>query len=190
MTTHNIRKLGIPLLAGAMGLSFSVIADDHNMNTAAQGLYSADDLIGADVFDANGVEVGNVEDILLGNDMSLHALVVQTNEFLGIGENDVVAKRGDFTVRVEEGKNMFDDIEYNVHMTTAGEELKGFQQYNEQWWNESQNNLNKAWENTKETTSSAWENTKQATSSAWNSTKQGVKNVGDKVEETTDKATD
>ncbi|MFT6617057.1 MAG: sporulation protein YlmC with PRC-barrel domain [Halopseudomonas sp.] len=177
MTTHTIRKLGIPLLAGAMGLSFSVIADDHNMD--AQGLYSADDLIGAEVFDANGEEVGNVEDILLGNDMSLHALVIQTNEFLGIGENDVVAKRGEFTVSVAKGEMMFDDINYDVHMTSAGKELKGVQQFNEQWWNESQDNLNKAWENTMETTSSAWENTKQATSSAWNSTMQGVENMVD-----------
>jgi sporulation protein YlmC with PRC-barrel domain len=166
MTTHTIRKLGIPLLAGAMGLSFSVIADDHNMD--AQGLYSADDLIGAEVFDANGEEVGNVEDILLGNDMSLHALVIQTNEFLGIGENDVVAKRGEFTVSVAKGEMMFDDINYDVHMTSAGKELKGVQQFNEQWWNESQDNLNKA-----------WENTKQATSSAWNSTMQGVENMVD-----------
>jgi hypothetical protein len=64
-------------------------------------------------------------------------------------------------------------------MTSAGKELKGVQQFNEQWWNESQDNLNKAWENTMETTSSAWENTKQATSSAWNSTMQGVENMVD-----------
>lgn len=188
MTTQTIRKLGIPLLAGAMGLSFSVMAQEGNMG--AQGLYSAEDLLGAEVFDANGEEVGNVEDILLGNDMGLHSLVVQTNEFLGIGGRDVVAKRGDFTVRVTDEDPMFGDVKYNVHVTTAGDELKGFEEYNEQWWDETQKNLNQAWKSTKNTTESAWESTKHATATAWHKTKQGVENMGDSVEEATDNATD
>ncbi|GGC88998.1 PRC-barrel domain-containing protein [Halopseudomonas salina] len=177
MTTHTMRKLGIPLLAGAMGLSFSAIADDHNMH--AQGLYSAEDLLGAEVFDANGDEVGNVEDILLGNDMGLHSIVVQTNEFLGIGERDVIVNRGDFTARVTDDNPMFGDVSYNVHVTSAGEELKGFEEYSEEWWNNTQKELNKAWESTKDTTESAWENTKHATSSAWNNTKQAMQREDD-----------
>ena len=170
MTTHTMRKLGIPLLAGAMGLSFSAIADDHKMN--AQGLYSAEDLLGAEVFDANGDEVGNVEDILLGNDMGLYSIVVQTNEFLGIGERDVIVERGNFTVRTTDDKPMFGDVSYNVHVTSAGDELKGFAEYSEEWWNKTQTELNQAWESTKNTTENAWQNTKQATASAWYNTKQ------------------
>lgn len=177
MSTTTMRKLGIPLLAGAMGLSFSAVAQDDNMT--AQGLYSAEDLIGAEVFDAAGEEVGNVEDILLGNNMGVYALVIQTNEFLGIGERDVVAKRGSFTVRAEDGVTMFGDTNYNVHMTAAGDELKGFEEYNETWWTETQQNLNKAWESTKNTTKSAWENTKEATASAWHNTTDGVEDMGD-----------
>lgn len=179
MTTHTMRKLGIPLLAGAMGLSFSAIAQDNNMR--AQGLYSADDLIGAEVFDANGDEVANVEDILLGNDMGLHALVVQTNEFLGMGERDVVVKRGDFTVRVADNNPVFGDVNYNVHVTSAGDELRGFEEYSEGWWNETQQEMNQAWEGTKNTTQSAWENTKEASASAWDSTKRGAERMGDKA---------
>ncbi|MGH1450115.1 MAG: PRC-barrel domain-containing protein [Pseudomonadaceae bacterium] len=173
MTTPTMRKLGIPLLAGAMGLSFSAIADDHNMK--AQGLYSAEDLLGAEVFDANGDEVGNVEDILLGNDMGLYALVVQTNEFLGIGERDVVVQRGNFTARVTDDNPMFGDVSYNVHVTAAGDELKGFSEYTEAWWNDTENELNQAWESTKNTTENAWQNTKQATATAWHNTKEATR---------------
>ncbi|WP_373185660.1 PRC-barrel domain-containing protein [Halopseudomonas sp.] len=179
MNTPTIRKMGIPLLAGAMGLSFSVFAEDHEMH--AQGLYSAEDLLGAEVFDANGDEVGNVEDILLGNDMGLHSIVVQTNEFLGIGERDVVVKRGDFTARVTDDNPMFGDVSYNVHVTAAGEELKGFEEYSEEWWNSTKENLNKAWKNTKETTQSAWENTKHATATAWHNTKESMERDDDKA---------
>ncbi len=181
MTTHTMRKLGIPLLAGAMGLSFAAIADDHNMN--AQGLYSSKDLLGAEVFDANGDEVGNVEDILLSNDMGLYSIVVQTNEFLGIGERDVIVQRGNFTVRSVDESPVFGDVNYNVHVTSAGEELKGFSEYSEEWWNETQTELNQAWESTKDTTESAWENTKQATASAWYETKQAVQMEDDMADE-------
>ena len=57
MRTQLIRKLGVPLLAGTMALSFSA--------TATEGLYSVDALLDADVYDADGKEIGEVEDILL-----------------------------------------------------------------------------------------------------------------------------
>lgn len=186
MSTKTMRKLGISLLAGAMGLSFSVFAKDEKMS--AQGLYSAENLIGAEVFDAAGEEVGNVEDILLGNDMGVYALVIQTNEFLGIGERDVVAKRGSFTVRSEDGASMFGDVNYNVHMTVAGEEVKGFDEYSEKWWDTTQQSMNEAWESTKNTTMSAWENTKEATASAWHNTMQGIEEMGDEAEQASDDA--
>ncbi|PLW81369.1 hypothetical protein CWI75_16180 [Kineobactrum sediminis] len=172
MSTPTIRKLGIPLLAGAMGLSLSAFGQDGAQD--AQGLYSAEDLIGAEVFDANGEEIGNVEDILLGNDMGLYSLVIQTNEFLGIGGTDIVAKRGDFTVRVEDKDPMFGNVKYDVHITSAGENLKGFEEYTEQWWDDTAQNLNDAWESARDTTKSAWESTKQATASAWESAREST----------------
>lgn len=173
-----IKKLGAPLLAGSLTLSFSAIA--------AQGLYSADELMDADVYDSTGEEIGEVEDILLGDDMSIHALVIETGEVLGMGGREVVAKRGTFTVRTESDDNEFDDIEYEVHMEATQEELKKFPEYDENWWTEARKDLRQAWEKTKHNTKSAWESTKEASASAWDKTKHGAERMGDKIERATD----
>ncbi len=133
MKTPFIQKLGAPLLAGSLTLSFSAIA--------AQGLYSADELMDADVYDSAGEDIGDVEDILLGDDMSVHALVIETGTVLGLGGREVVAKRGTFTVRTESDDQEFDDIEYQVHMEVDQEALKKFPKYNQDWWADTRKDL-------------------------------------------------
>lgn len=178
MNTPFIKKLGAPLLAGSLTLSFSAIA--------AQGLYSADELMDADVYDPNGEDIGDVEDILLGDDMSVQALVIETGTVLGLGGRDVVAKLGTFTVRTASDESEFDDIEYEVHMEATQEELKNFPEYNQDWWSETRRDLKQAWEKTKQNTRSAWESTKDASASAWEKTKHGAEEMGDKIERATD----
>lgn len=174
MKTPFIRKLGAPLLAGSLTLSFSAVA--------AQGLYTADELMDADVYDSTGEEIGEVEDILLGDDMSVHALVIESGEILGMGGREVIAKRGTFTVRTESDDDEFDDIEYEVHMEATQEEVKGFPAYDENWWTETRKELKQAWGKTKRNTRSAWESTKEASASAWHKTKHGAEKMGDKAD--------
>jgi len=180
MRTQLIRKLGVPLLAGTMALSFSA--------TATEGLYSVDALLDADVYDADGKEIGEVEDILLSDDMSIHSLIIETGSLLGLGGREVVAERGTFTVRVEQEKDResFDDIDYEVHMEATQDAVKELPEYNEGWWNKTKDSLSQAWENTKDTSESAWESTKEATSSAWHNVREGAENMGDKAKEATD----
>ena len=170
--------MGVSLLAGGMAMSLSAFA--------AEGLYTMDELKDSDVFDSTGEEIGEVEDILMSNDMSVHSLVIQTGEILGLGGSEVVAERGTFTVVTESGNADFDGIEYEVHMKMTQDELKELPEYNEDWWNQTSQSLQQAWENTKEVSESAWENTKQASSSAWYNVKQGVEEMGDEVEQATE----
>ena len=172
------RAMGASLLAGGVAISLSAVA--------AEGLYTMDELKDTDVFDSTGEEIGEVEDILMSNDMSVHSLVIETGEILGLGGNEVVAERGTFTVVRASDKAGFDDVEYEVHMEMSQDELKKLPEYNEDWWNQTSQSLQQAWENTKEVSESAWENTKQATSSAWYNVKQGVEEMGDEVEQATE----
>ncbi len=172
------RAVGASLLAGGVAMSLSAVA--------AEGLYTMDELKDADVFDSTGEEIGGVEDILMSNDMSVHSLVIETGEILGLGGSEVVAERGTFTVVTASDKAGFDDVEYEVHMEMTQDELKKLPEYNEDWWNQTSQSLQQAWENTKEVSDSAWENTKQATSSAWYNVKQGVEEMGDEVEQATE----
>ncbi len=176
MRTRLIRAMGLSLVATSMTFSLSV----H----AAQGLYSADDLMDADVYDNNGEEIGEVENILMDDNMSVHSLVIKTGDVLGMGGRDVVAERGTFTLRLEdEDDNEFDDQDYEIHMAATRDEIKALPEYDESWWNQTSDAMSRAWENTKETSRSAWEDTKQATSSAWQNITQGVENMSDSAED-------
>jgi sporulation protein YlmC with PRC-barrel domain len=178
MSKPIIRAMGVSLLAGGMAMSLSAFA--------AEGLYTMDELKDANFFDSTGEEIGEVEDILMSNDMSVHSLVIQTGEILGLGGSEVVAKRGTFTVVTESGNADFDAIEYEVHMEMTQDELKELPEYNEDWWNQTSQSLQQAWENTKEVSESAWENTQQASSSTWYNVKQGVGEMVNEVEQATE----
>ncbi|MFL1406764.1 PRC-barrel domain-containing protein [Marinobacter sp. M1N3S26] len=171
--------MGLSLVAGSLAFSLSA----H----AAQGLYSADDLMDAEVYDSSGEEVGEVEDILMDDGMSVHALVIKTGDVLGLGGRDVVAERGTFTVSMEPDNDgdEFDDKDYRVQLEGTQDDIKALPAYDASWWNQTSQGLQQAWENTKDISESAWENTKQATSSAWYNIKEGARNVGDEIEDAT-----
>jgi sporulation protein YlmC with PRC-barrel domain len=171
--------MGISLVAGSMAFGLSA----H----AAEGLYSADDLMDADVYDGNGEPVGAVEDILMDDGMSVHSLVIKTGDVLGLGGRDVVAERGSFTVQMEQDDDdgAFDDQDYEVHMQATSEEIKSLPEYDESWWNQTSQGLQQAWENTRDISQSAWENTRQATSSAWYNIRKSAEEVGDNIKDAT-----
>lgn len=173
-----IRAMGASVMAGGMAISLSAVAAD--------GLYTMDELQDANVFDSTGEEIGEVEDILMSNDMSVHSLVIETGEILGLGGREIVAERGTFTVVTGSANAHFDGVEYEVHMEMTQGELKKLPEYNEDWWAQTSQSLQQAWENTKDVSESAWENTKQAMSSAWYSVKQGAEEMGDEVEQATE----
>ncbi|MCK0105597.1 PRC-barrel domain-containing protein [Marinobacter sp. S0848L] len=170
--------MGVSLLTSGLVISLPAVA--------AGGLYSMDELSDASVFDSSGEEIGEVEDVLMGNDMSVHSLVIETGEILGIGGGEVVAERGTFTVVTASDKAGYDDVEYEVHMEMTQDELKKLPSYNQDWWDTTSQSMQQAWENTKDISESAWENTKEATSSAWYNVKQGVETMGDKAEQATE----
>lgn len=176
MRTRLIKAMSTSVLAGSVAFSISA----H----AAQGLYSSNGLMDTDVYDKNGEEVGEVQNILMDDSMSVHSLVIKTGDVLGLGGRDVVAERGTFTLRPEKNADQeFNDREYEIHMEMTGEEIKSLPEYDESWWNQTSNSMSQAWENTKQTSRSAWEDTKEATSSAWQNVKRGADNLSDEAEE-------
>jgi sporulation protein YlmC with PRC-barrel domain len=170
------QKLALPALLAATMASSAF---------AAEGLYSMSDLEDAEVFDSTGQEVGEVEDILMSNDMSVHSLIIETGSVMDLGGKEVVVQRGSFTVMPESGKNGFDEIEYEVHLEMTKAQLKKQPAYSEDWWNKTSSALQQAWEKTKDVSESAWENTKAATSSAWHDIEEGAEDLGDEIKEKT-----
>ncbi|MDX1539478.1 PRC-barrel domain-containing protein [Arsukibacterium sp.] len=171
-----IQKLALPALIASLMAGSAV---------AAEGLYSMDKLEDAEVFDSTGEEIGEVENILMGNGMSVHSLVIETGEILGLGGREVVVQRGDFTVAPESGKKGFSNVEYEVHLEMTQDQLKQRPEYTQDWWNQTSASLQQTWQETKRVSESAWEDTKEATSSAWYELEEGAEDLGDDIDDAT-----
>jgi hypothetical protein len=160
------QTLGVATLAASsVMMSQAAMAQDDQDSQSRQGLYSADELMDADVYlsSQKDDDVGDVEDILLGEDMSVQALVVEAGGVLDMGDKDFVVEKGDFTVETQHNDDL-DDIEYRVVVDMDKDELKQQPEYDNDWWNQARKQAADAWENTKQGASSAWHDTKSATS--------------------------
>jgi hypothetical protein len=137
------RALTIAVAAIAGGLAFGTQAVAQDDPQAAQGLYSADDIIGADVYhvDDTDEEVGNVENILLDDDGQVSALVVNAGGFWGMGGDNVVVGVEHFTMetdRNDDGIFGQDQVTHRILVDATEEELENFPEYDEQWFGDEQ----------------------------------------------------
>ncbi|MCM5704985.1 PRC-barrel domain containing protein [Larsenimonas salina] len=166
------RLLGMTLVTvTTFGATGAMAADTNNV----QGLYSADELMDADVYlksDSNR-EIGDVEDILLGEDMSVQAIVIDAE---GLdNEGNYVIKKGDFTVQTSPDDNL-DNIEYRVTVDMDEKAIAEQPQYTNDWWQSSKAQAADAWDHTKKGAQSAWNSTKSATANLLDSASDAIDN--------------
>ncbi|WP_110603144.1 MULTISPECIES: PRC-barrel domain containing protein [Salinicola] len=169
------QTLGVATLAaGSMMMTQAATAQETQ---GAQGLYSADELMDADVFLSSkpNDDIGDVEDILLGDDMSVQALVVEAGGVLDMGDKNFVVEKGNFTVETDHDENL-DNIEYRVVLDMDENALKQQPEYTNDWWQNAKSQAAEAWENTKQGASSAWKDTKAATSNLLNDASNAIDN--------------
>jgi hypothetical protein len=141
------RILTIAVAAIAGGLTFGAHAQQDQDVSAAQGLYSANDIIGADVYHADDTdeEVGTVENILLDEEMKVSALIVNAGGLWGMGGDDVVVGIDHFSMETErddDGVFGDGDVTHRILVNATEDELETFPEYNEEWFdNERQQRL-------------------------------------------------
>ncbi len=173
MKRQGIRQLVGLALVAAVGWSVSA--------AATEGLYSADNLMGSPVHASDGERVGTVDDLLLGDTMAVHSLIVELDNVVRLGGREVVAERGMFTVTTTDGPSAFQDITYEVRLTVGSDELEDLPEYDEGWWNRTTSRLQQAWENTQKGTRSAWERTQELGSAAWQNLREGAESLGERI---------
>ncbi|MDR5904576.1 PRC-barrel domain-containing protein [Franzmannia qiaohouensis] len=158
--------LSISLAAGGMALASTAQAD-------VEGLYSADAIMDADVYlDSDPDEnVGDVEDILLDDDMSVQAIVIETGATLGLGGRDVVLDNDHYRLETETDED--GDTVHRVYVDATAEEFADLPEYDSDWWDQARENAAEAWEATREGAQSAWQRTRE-----------GAESIGDTVGET------
>lgn len=184
MKTPLNTALTTALIAGGLTLGSAAMA-------APQGLYSADELTDADVFTTGnpGEEIGEVEDVLLDDNMQVRALVIDTGNLLDLGERQYVIETGNFTVETQNGDDL-DAIEYAVHVDMSEEEITQQPEYTNDWWSQTKAQTRQAWEETKEGAASAWQNTKAATSDALTRAGEALEKAGNETQQAADEAQD
>lgn len=163
------------LLAGGMALATAAQA-------APQGLYSADELLDADVYTSSNASesIGEVEDILLDDDMRVHALVIETGNLLDMGENQYVIEAGNFSVETLNDDSL-DNLEYRVMVNLSEQDITEQPAYTDNWWNETKQSAREAWTETKEGASSAWEKTKEGTADMLDRAEEALRSSDDET---------
>ncbi|MGB7755155.1 MAG: hypothetical protein WBL23_03730 [Salinisphaera sp.] len=206
--TTAITSLTAITLAASSGMA---LADSNTSNqaaqstaaTQAQGMYSADRLLDAPVY-AKGNDsdaIGEVDDVLLGNNMQIQKFVVETKGKFGVlGGKSYVVSPDQLTVRTKTtGKATEPD--YRVELNMTRNDLGNEPVYSDSWWTNAQNQAGQAWQDTKSATSSAWTQVKDTTSNlvnggknkageAANATSNAAEDAGNKISNAADKAGD
>ncbi|PRY65327.1 PRC-barrel domain protein [Vreelandella songnenensis] len=139
-------------------LAFGVQASEQE----PQGMYSAEDILDADVYLANGSgnEIGEVDDILFDEDMRISALVIESGAVLGLGGRELVVGTDYFSLETHNESD--GDTEHRIILDASTDEIAAFPTYDRDWWEQTKTNARDAWETTREGAQSAWQSTRDA----------------------------
>ncbi|MCE8016643.1 PRC-barrel domain-containing protein [Halomonas sp. MCCC 1A17488] len=133
----HLLTIAVAAVTGSLALGTQAIAQENDPK-AAQGLYSADDVIGADVYhvDDSDEDVGDVENLLLDDEGKVSAVVVNAGGLWGIGGDEVVVGIEHFTLETERDD---DDVSHRIMVDASEDELENFPEYNEEWFDDERN---------------------------------------------------
>ncbi|RBI68945.1 PRC-barrel domain containing protein [Vreelandella sulfidaeris] len=127
-----------------------------------QGMYSADDILDAEVYFAGGSgdEIGEVDDILFDEEMRISAIVIESGDVLGLGGREIVVDTDYFTLETDTEDD--GDTEHRIMVEASQEEIEALPAYNNDWWEQTKANARDAWQTTQEGAESAWQRTREA----------------------------
>ncbi len=154
------------LLTTAIGtVLLGSMAMGAHAQTEPQGMYSAEDILDADVYFAggSGEEIGEVENILFDEEMRITALVIESGSVLGLGGREIVVGTDHFTLETHTEAD--GDTEHRIMLQATSEEVEAFPTYDRDWWEQTKAGARDAWETTRDGAQSAWQSTRDAVSS-------------------------
>ncbi|MFY0991358.1 PRC-barrel domain containing protein [Halomonas sp. C05BenzN] len=186
MTTRHLMTR--TLLPASLGLLMAGLALAQPAAEGPQGLYSARAILDADVHldTAPDTRVGRVDDILLGDDMAVHALVVQSGATLGLGGREVVVTNALY--RLDSWADEDGTTRHRVMVEASEEEFAALPHYDRDWWQQARERSRQAWQDTQEGADSAWQRTRrgaervgESAERAWERTREGAERAGQAI---------
>jgi ribosomal 30S subunit maturation factor RimM len=156
------------MAAGLVGITLAT-ASGTAMAAQSQGLYSANQLMGADVYAQSNPQqqLGEIKDILFGNGMRIQAFVVQTENKYGLSGKSYVVNPGKLRVQTT-GDQQTKNPQYRVTLNTTKQQLSNQPVYSDSWWHKAQGHAENAWQQTKQSAGSAWTQFKNSASNLIN----------------------
>lgn len=164
-----IRMMCIAVMTAAITGSSAALA-----NAQPQGLYSAGQLIGSSVYTSSGHKnVGQLQDIIFDNNMTIQSFVVGTRNALGLGGKSYVVNTDQ--ARVDTGQHSDSTHpNYTVIINFNAKQLKNQPVYSNSWWNKAKSQASDAWNQSKQSAQSAWTHIKQGSKSLLKSAERAV----------------
>lgn len=176
-----LKWLGTIMLAASVIAPGAALANAEPPNAEPQGLYSADELLDAEVYTTkNHQHIGEIDDIILGNQMTIQAFIVETDSIMGLGGKSYVVKTNQVRVVAQPGEKATEP-EYTILLDLTAEQLKNQPVYSNSWWNKAQNRAAEAWSQTQEGAKSAWTTIKEGSKSLYQSAKSAVHDAAENV---------
>lgn len=180
-----MKRTGLQFI-GSTALVAALIAPSAALaNTEPQGLYSGESLLGSTVYTQDQhKDVGEIDDIVFDNQMSIQSFVVETDNKLGLSGKSYVVKTNQVRVKTNSSEQATDP-DYDVLIGLTATQLEKQPVYSNSWWNKSQQQAEKAWQKTKQSADSAWTNVKQGSKSLYQSAKNAVHSAAESAADAT-----
>ncbi|MGR4069398.1 PRC-barrel domain containing protein [Billgrantia sp. C5P2] len=183
-------RLARTTLTTSAGLFIAGLAIGVQAQFDPQGLYSGRAIFDADVhFEAAPhAEPSEVIDMLLGDDKKVHAIVVRSNDTVGLNGDHLVITNAHYRLvnHEEDGETRHDII-----VEADQETLETMPRYDREWWDTARQRTREAWDSAGEGADSAWERTRQgldrlgeSAESAWERTQEGAERTSRRISET------
>ncbi|NNC22703.1 hypothetical protein HKX42_02465 [Salinisphaera sp. USBA-960] len=183
MQHSNNKTLGLiapAALAIALAVPGTALA-----NNKPQGLYSADQLLDADVYTKDGhKQVGELDDIVFDNSMRISSFVVESDDTLGLDGKSYVVNTNQVRVKTQ-GNQDSTHPDYTVIVDMSAKQLKDQPVYSNSWWTKSKKQASDAWQKTKDSANSAWTNIKQGSQNLYESAKNAVHSAAESAADVT-----
>lgn len=184
-------------LAAGSGAAFAADSDQpssasQDANSQTQGMYSADQLMDADVYAKGDSKnsIGEIEDVLLDNGMKIQSFVVETKGKLGlVGGKSYVVSPNNLTVQTLKTEHA-SEPNYRINLDMTRDDLSSQPIYSDSWWTNTQKQASDAWQETKHGANSAWNSVKNTTSDWFNDGKNQAQDAADATSDAADNAGD
>lgn len=176
-------------IAASAGLFVAGLAIGVQAQFEPQGLYSARAILDAEVhFEAAPASPpSEVDDLLLGDDQKVHAIIVDTHDSVGQDGDTIVFTNQHYRLvnYEEEGQTRYDII-----VETEADALAELPRYDQEWMRRASQRAREAWDTAGEGAESAWHQTREGlerigegAEAAWERAQEGAERAGRRIGE-------